>query len=343
MGIDFRMFWYVVAESWELKSEIPLARKVLGEHLVVFRDIHKKAVALQDRCLHRQAPLSAGRVVAGCLECPYHGWVYTAEGRVQDIPSMGPSWEKKLGPIYVKTFPVREQDGYVYVRLEESPSEEFTPFSMLHQQEPGWRHIRLRNIFPNNVTRCCENFVDIPHTAYVHKGIFRSRKNQRLTARIECFNGSVHVDYQNETANLGIFSWFLNPRKKNLSHSDSFFMPNITCVKYDLGSHWNFVITSQSVPATDEETWVYTDLTYYFGPWTGLAAPFVKRMGKKVIDQDVQILSQQMDGIRRYGETFFNTPADLIHVFIESIRRDIALGQDPRRLPSRCEEIEFWV
>lgn len=341
--MDFRMFWYVAAESKELRPGAALARRVLGERLVLFRDKQGRAVALQDRCLHRQAPLSQGRLAEGCLECPYHGWVYDGQGRVTDIPSMGPQWEKKFGRRCAKTFPVKEQEGYVYVRLEEAPAEEFEPFPMPRYEEKGWRHIRLLNRFDNNVTNCVENFVDIPHTAYVHKGIFRSRRNQRLEARVERLGGSVRVDYRNETSNLGLFSRFLNPAQQEIAHSDSFFMPNVTCVEYRVGPGWHFVITSQSVPATEEETWVYTDLTYNFGPWNWAAAPFVKRLGQKVIDQDVGILGRQMEVIKRYGEAFLNTPADIIHVFIESIRREISLGRDPRELPRQCQEIEFWV
>ena len=110
-------------------------------------------------------------------------------------------------------------------------------------------------------------------------------------------------------------------------------MPNVTCVEYGFGRGRHLVITSQCVPVTADETLVYTDLAFRYGAWSRLATPVVRWLAQRIIDQDVSILGRQMDGIRRYGPEFTNTPADLIHVFIESIRRELAEGRDPRRLP----------
>jgi len=84
-------FWYVACLSTELTKAQPLARTIFGTHVVLFRDHHGQAVALYDRCLHRHARLSAGRVCNGRLGCPYHGWVYDGTGRCVEIPSLGPT------------------------------------------------------------------------------------------------------------------------------------------------------------------------------------------------------------------------------------------------------------
>lgn len=339
--MDFRTFWYILAESRELKPNTVLGRKILDERIAVFRDEHNRVAAFQDRCLHRAGPLSRGRVVKGRLHCPYHGWTYEGTGRVVDIPSLGPHPEQ-IGQRAAKSYAIREIDGYVYVCLSENDSE-FAPFRMPHYGEKGWRTIRLTNRFRNTVTNCAENFVDIPHTAYVHAGIFRSRKNEKLIASIVRKEGAVTATYRRERANLGIFSWFLNPSGREIVHTDSFYMPNVTCVEYIFGPRRHFIITSQSVPSADDDTLVYTDLTFNYGIWNWIAPFFVKRQGQKIIDQDVEILDLQMDVIKRYGEQFSNTPADLIHVFIESIRKDLELGRDPRLLPEQSREVEFWV
>ena len=85
--MDFKDFWYVVAESRELKPGKVLARKVLGEWLAVFRDAEGNPVALQDRCKHRSVRLSGGTLCGGQLRCPYHGWTYDAKGEVIAVPS----------------------------------------------------------------------------------------------------------------------------------------------------------------------------------------------------------------------------------------------------------------
>jgi phenylpropionate dioxygenase-like ring-hydroxylating dioxygenase large terminal subunit len=335
--VTFDDYWYVIAESRDLTADRVLARCVLGQSLACWRAADGTPAVLQDRCLHRNAPLSAGTVHRGLLSCPYHGWTYDGRGRVVSIPSVGADGGASCSP----PFPAVERDGYVYARLKRDATD-VAPFRMPHYGEPGWRSIRLQNRFRNTVANCVENFIDIPHTAFVHRAIFRSSRAERLTATVQRIRDELHVTYRNERANLGTYAWFLNPRNDEIRHTDSFYAPNVTSVVYEMGGK-TFIITSQAVPVTEEETLVYTDLTYDFGLFNALAAPFVRRHGQRIIDQDIDILERQMAVIRRYGQSFRDTPADLIHSMVESIRAAIARGEDPRKLPAFTQEIEFYV
>ena len=338
LAMGFEDYWYVVAEAAELTTDRVLARQVIGERLVCFRAASGAPAILRDRCLHRNAPLSGGRVRDGLLTCPYHGWTYDGAGRVVDIPSMGP----QTGSHCLPPYPAIERDGYVYVRLNRDAPAAIEPHAMPHYGERGWRNERLQNRFANNVSNCVENFIDIPHTAFVHRAIFRSSQGERLTASVTRSDGAVRVVYRNERGNLGTYRWFLNARGHEVKHSDSFYAPNVTSVVYEIGAK-TFIITSQAVPVSDDETLVYTDLTYDFGIWTTLAAPLVRRQGQRVIDQDLDILAAQMERIRQYGAQFRDTPADTIHRYVDSLREAIARGEDPRALPALSAEIEFFV
>lgn len=335
--MHFEDYWYVLAESKELKANRVLQRRVLDQTLVCFRDQDGGPVALRDRCLHRNAPLSAGRVRDGLLSCPYHGWTYDGRGRVVLIPSTGRSSDLCSPP-----YQTMERDGYVYVRLNRNVPAGIAPFPMPHYGEGGWKNLRLQNRFASDVSNCVENFIDIPHTAFVHRAIFRSSSGERLTATVSRSNAEVHVTYRNERANLGTYRWFLNPAGNEIRHTDSFYVPNVTSVVYEIGAK-AFIITSQAVPVAAQETLVYTDLTYRFGIFNALAAPFVRHHGQRIIDQDIEILRQQMEAIRRYGKEFHDTPADAIHGFVDSIRDAIAHREDPRALPTLAREIEFHV
>jgi len=335
----FADYWYVVAQSSELGRDRVLARRVLDERLACFRAGDGTAVALRDRCLHRNAPLSAGTVSDGRLACPYHGWTYDGSGRVVAIPALGAT---RLPAHCSPPYPVIEQDGFVYVRLAREPARATAPFAMPHWREAGWTNLRLVNRFANTVANCVENFIDIPHTAFVHRGIFRSSRDERLTATVRREGGVVSVAYRNERANLGTWRWFLNPGAREIRHTDNFHAPNVTQVIYEIGAK-TFIITSQSVPVDEGETLVYTDLTYRFGPWNTLAAPFVRRHGQRIIDQDVEILRAQGENIARYGAQFRDTPADFIHRMVDSVRDAVGRGEDPGALPAVTHEIEFRV
>ena len=80
--------WHAVATSPELHDG-PLGVEVDGTAWVVAR-LDDEVVAFEDRCPHRLAPLSAGRVEGGRLRCPYHGWEFDRHGRCTLIPSNGP-------------------------------------------------------------------------------------------------------------------------------------------------------------------------------------------------------------------------------------------------------------
>jgi phenylpropionate dioxygenase-like ring-hydroxylating dioxygenase large terminal subunit len=338
----FRDFWYVVAESRELASRAPLQRKLLDEWLVVWRGPDGAPVAAQDRCMHRAGRLSYGSVVDGCIKCPYHGWTYETSGELCAVPSEGARF-KRIAGRRIRTYATAEVDGYVYVRLEDDPVIETEPFRYAHWQQPGYQTIRVQNRMHNDVTNCVENFIDIPHTVYVHPGIFRSERGQQLEATVVRTDGSVVATYRKETDNLGWFARFLNPSGAEIEHSDAFYMPNVTHVVYRMGPRRHFLITSQSVPVTETETLVYTDLTYDFGILSPLARPVVHFQGQRVIDQDVEALHRQMEVIDKYGVDFHNTPADIIHVFVESIRNALAKGTDPRTLPDKSTDIVFHV
>jgi len=105
--------WYPVAWSRELKAGKTYATKFAGTPIVLVRPIdpQRPVFALEDRCAHRQVPLSKG-VVAGCdIRCCYHGWTYDSTGACLNAPYLG---KNKL-PNAVRAFPCREQDGLILI------------------------------------------------------------------------------------------------------------------------------------------------------------------------------------------------------------------------------------
>ena len=340
--MNLRDFWYVAATSAELSRDRLVARAILDEHVVLFRDENGDAVALEDCCLHRNAPLSAGRVERGRLRCGYHGWLYEADGRVAEIPSMVA--QRRSAKPCVRTFAVREHEGYIHVRLAQNPEERHEPASLPMYGDRRYARVRLVHAMQNSVTNCAENFVDVPHTAYVHPVTFRAPRRQELTATVTRENGTVTVTYANEV-HRGAFSWFLNPKARTIEHVDRFLMPNVTSVEYRFGAKHLF-ITSQSVPASTTRplTTVYTDVAFHDGLWTALAKPFVRRRAKQIIREDVGILARQAEVIARMGgPRFHHSPIDLVHIYIESIREELEQGRDPRRLPPESREVAFQV
>src|ERR1700742_5198112 len=73
-------YWYPVAWSENLKPEKTVGVEFAGEPIVVARTKTGQLFALEDRCAHRQVPLSKGVVEGNSLRCNYHGWTYDCAG-----------------------------------------------------------------------------------------------------------------------------------------------------------------------------------------------------------------------------------------------------------------------
>lgn len=86
-GDFLRRYWQPVALSEELPhGGAPLAVKLLGEELVLFRDGEGRPGLLGLHCSHRGADLSYGRVEDGGIRCLYHGWLYDIRGNCLEQP-----------------------------------------------------------------------------------------------------------------------------------------------------------------------------------------------------------------------------------------------------------------
>lgn len=101
-------YWYVAAWSNELTTE-PLARRFLNEPVVLYRTSANQVVALEDRCCHRQLPLSLGKVIDDQLQCGYHGLLFASDGTCVDVPG-----QSTMPPgARVHSYPVAERWGWV--------------------------------------------------------------------------------------------------------------------------------------------------------------------------------------------------------------------------------------
>jgi phenylpropionate dioxygenase-like ring-hydroxylating dioxygenase large terminal subunit len=335
--------WYIACLGNEL-AQRPLRRVLYDLPLVLFRDEKNKARALLDRCVHRAAILSEGEVRQGRLACPYHGWEYDGEGKVQRIPSEDPSAPLNRS-LCQKTFPTLEQDGVIWVWMGEGEPRT-SPWRFPHCGEKGWEHYFMITDFPNEVTNLAENFMDVPHTVYVHRGWFRDETAERkpVPATVKTSNGRVLVTYHQEKDE---FSWgaklLLNPQGSPMVHTDEYIFPNITCVKYEFHPN-GFVINSQCSPVSTLESRVYTYIAYRIPYFKKLLKPVFQFYTRQVIEQDVVIMDNQGRSLRfDPRHSFRSTECDEVHVAIERLR-NWGVKADPRVYEFSDEkEIKFWL
>jgi len=333
--------WWVCCRGEELSKVKPLSFSLLGIQYVLFRDENGIAVCVQDYCIHRGAPLSKGTVRNGCLKCSYHGWAYDGSGRVSDIP-YEPK-DNKTGMRRVKTYRVCEQDNFIFVCLSDTPMSPL-PMRSPHFESPAYRTQRLVNRFENSVPNCAENFINVPHTVFIHPVIFRVPKKNKIQITVTQSNAEVQINYYNESDNFGLFSNFLNPSKSQVIHIDRFIAPNITTVEYHFDENRKFIITSFLRMISHSETMVYTDLTYSFGLFTRFSGPIVRLLGQKVIDQDLEILKVQQKNFDSFSKvTFCYSGSDCVMKEIEKIWECFEKDQNPFELETTRYTMDILI
>jgi len=160
--------WFPVARVQDVEAGRPFAGQLLGRRLVVFSGGGEIAVAL-DRCPHRGARLSQGRMSGEALECPYHGWRWQADGHCALVPSQPGAHPGAT----LATLPVRVRFGLVWAALAEPGLDQPPSIPETDDAEGGWEFADgawfevacgLRSI--------TENFRDSSHFAFVHRDTF---------------------------------------------------------------------------------------------------------------------------------------------------------------------------
>jgi len=316
-------YWYIAAPSSELKKK-PIKRKVEGESIVLWRDASGKPQALRDRCAHRGMALSAGKVVKDCIQCPYHGYQYDGAGTLKEIPSLC-SEEPLPQAKSMKPFPIVEQDEHLWVWIGVGePTRD--PFHFPHYGEEGWSTFFMQTRFHAPVDVCLENFLDVPHTIFVHPGLFRNEDRDMVKTRVTRTGESVVVDFLDEKPMQGIGPRLVFPKGVKQKHTDQFILPSTSRVDYEYGETHNFLIVSQCTQREEFVVDVTTAITWKLPLPSLITKPFLKWYCRKVIQQDVDILEIQGAQMKEFGRNFTNTKVDLLGRHINALRRNAAEG-----------------
>ncbi len=316
--------WQIACLSREIKRR-PIRVELAERALVLFRDGQGKVAALEDRCAHRNAPLSLGRVCEGRLQCAYHGWEYDAEGRVANVPALPVGASKPL-QMRVARYAALEQDGFVWVVLAETAPERAPP-RFPHLDEHGWTSFIMKTRFRATVEACLENFLDCPHATFVHRHWFRSPTAQTVKATVTTLEDGAVAEYFEEPRKRSVVWSSLAPRRGEMQHTDRFIAPATSRVDYRFPGGLHYIITSSCTAVSADETEVYTVISFRYGRLGPLVRLYFEPLSRFIIKQDVKILTAQQNNIARFGKAHFaSTHADLLGPHIVAWRRALRTG-----------------
>jgi nitrite reductase/ring-hydroxylating ferredoxin subunit len=328
---DLRSDWYFICTSEELGDGVYPAQ-LFGMPIVLFRDAQGKASALLDRCPHRNVPLSGGKVRAGELECPYHGWRFDGSGHCRRVPGLcdeAPEADaRQAGP-----FACVESQGLIWVWA--TPDAE--PTREIHKLPqfgaPGYTCVIESFEVEATVHALAENTLDVPHTAFLHGGLFRNppedgAARKSVEVSIHRYGDHVEAHFHGEDRPTGLVGRLLAPGGGEVEHVDRFWLPSICEVEYRLGENSHINVRSLITPLSATHSRLTAVLCIKLPIPAWVIRPLVQPIARRIFAQDIKILKAQSESIETFGgERYVSTPID-------------ALGPEILRLLRRAERDE---
>ncbi|MEQ8155949.1 MAG: aromatic ring-hydroxylating dioxygenase subunit alpha [Clostridiaceae bacterium] len=159
--------WYAVLDDKELRKNKAVGVTRLSQKLVFWRDDQGKVNCIYDKCCHRGASLSAGKVVDNHIQCPFHGFQYDSSGKVILIPANGK--HKPVPENYkVNSYIVREAYGFIWLWYGEQ-KDNVPEIPFFKELREGFSYGGFSENWGVHYTRAIENQLDVVHLPFVHK------------------------------------------------------------------------------------------------------------------------------------------------------------------------------
>jgi phenylpropionate dioxygenase-like ring-hydroxylating dioxygenase large terminal subunit len=164
-------YWYCAALPHEVSAS-PLRRLICNEPIVFYRNSEKKLVALEDRCSHRQAPLSKGEVIGDNIQCMYHGFVFNGSGACVHIPHQ----DIIPGRAHIRAYPAEEKWGFIWIWkgnpvIADPRMIPHLPWTTDIGRSPVYVYFYVKA----NHQLVADNLLDISHADYLHSNTLGSK------------------------------------------------------------------------------------------------------------------------------------------------------------------------
>jgi len=251
-GDLLRRYWQPVALAEELPiGSAPLAIRILGEDLVLFRDESGQAGLLGIHCAHRGADLSYGRLEDGGLRCIYHGWLYDVAGRCLEQPGE-PAGSRFHERVRQPAYPCREMGGVILAYLGSGEPPLVPAYEFL--LAPEERRSASKVFQECSYMQGNEGNIDPVHHSFLHL-----RYGEGEDANFTWYAGDRSPMIETEDTEFGVRIYAVRRIDEDRNHIKvtNFILPNLSAISGDAdgyGINWH-------VPIDDTHHWKY-NLTF---------------------------------------------------------------------------------
>lgn len=166
-GRYLRNAWYVAGWAADLAAA-PQARVFLDEPVALFRDDNGEAHAIAGRCPHRFAPLGHGQVIAGQLQCPYHGLRFDGSGQCV----FNPHQDGAVPDARVHAYPLVERHALLWIWMGDparADAATIPDFGWLADRR--WDAVSGATVAEGHYELYTDNILDLSHASFVHPAL----------------------------------------------------------------------------------------------------------------------------------------------------------------------------
>jgi phenylpropionate dioxygenase-like ring-hydroxylating dioxygenase large terminal subunit len=288
-----REAWYYALAGNRLRRGRTMARRMLGEPLLIGRDRAGAVFALRDTCPHRGMPLHAGTFDGSEVECCYHGWRFDTGGSCTAIPALVAGQDFDLSKIRVAAYPAREVQGNIWVffgsDLESAPEIPLVP---------GFADAAPRLVesvrFSAAIDHAIIGLMDPAHGPFVHRSWWwRSRgsmhdKEKAFAPSPWGFTMTRHAPSTNSRAYRVLGG---TPETEIV-----FRLPGIRIEEIRTGRH--ALVNLTAITPIDAGTSEINHCIYWTAPFLTLLRPVLRPYARAFLRQDRDIMARQSEGLR---------------------------------------------
>ena len=257
-------------------------------------------VCLEDRCPHRNVPLSDGFVEKEHIRCGYHGWTFDAQGVVTKIPGCTCKEEK----IAIKMHRIRVEEGIIWVCLEGERAF-YNPF----QSADFDRSVHFKSV-KADFLHTIENFLDPTHTPFIHKGLLRHESKQRMNVSQELKEEGFVTHYTLLDKQNGLINKLFDNGVD--TNSASFSMPGFAQIDYLKKSTLLLRVAIFFVPHSEGEVGMVVCVSLPKSSFSKLKFWMVRPFMELAFHQDKVILEKQFMLQKVYNKPYCSTEVDFV-------------------------------
>ncbi|HEX3483791.1 MAG TPA: aromatic ring-hydroxylating dioxygenase subunit alpha [Micropepsaceae bacterium] len=320
-----RNLWYMAALSSSLKPGAMRREVLLGEPVLLARAPDGHAFALRDICPHRAAPLSAGQFKEGDVECPYHGWRFNAGGQCTQIPSLLQDQNFDVGRIRVRNYPLKEQDGLIWIYMAAPGRETETPASDppkvgVPNAVPRWVESQT---FACGIDHAVVGLMDPSHAPYVHGRWWWKVKPKVKEKRYAPLpTGFVMTRHAPSKPAYKLFGG-------DVSTEITFELPSVRFENISgtlFGRHIDVVGFTACTPIDGEKTQVTQ--VFYWPAWLSFVKPLFMVLGPIFLGDDRKMVELQRQGLQFNPNLMLIQDADVPAIWYHRLKKAWAESVD---------------